>query len=194
MKPDLGEVPRLCGDTSLFCRFEETLGWMGLYALLNYFGPRLVIVVEVARELDGHSRGGFPQLAMLKNTQLKGEYLHAQPEQLPSALALQVGQIARSWPDADPARPRKNFGEVASVLLAQTAGYSAILDDGPGQRFARRRNVPCYTTRDVTVAMAASGALSEDDAAAIWASVFRHQSDRHHFEAALAQLRAARGT
>jgi hypothetical protein len=112
-------------------------------------------------------------------------------EPLPPALAVQVGQIASKWPNPDPNNPRKHFGEIATVLMAKNRGAVAVVDDGNGQGLARRKGVDSVTTRDIAVCMAANGALGDEDAATVWARVFRTRSARSDFYAAVRTARAA---
>jgi hypothetical protein len=177
-------------DTSLFCRVEETLRWTGLIQLLDYFDKQLRIVMEVQRELDKHARHDFLGLRMLHNVPEKGRYLRRPADALSPALSVRVGQIASSWADAvDSTDPRKNYGEVATVLLADELEAVAVIDDGNGRKFARARHVTTFTTRDVAVEMALAGAISEDAGAALWARVFRTEHERRYFDAAMAVAR-----
>lgn len=186
MNAPLADITRLYADTSLFCRFEETLGWPGLYRLLDFFEDALRIVVDVDLDLAGLASGQFSGLEMLKKTPLADEFLRQAADPLPPVLAAQVPRIAGRWDDASEGGSRKNHGEVATVLMAAADSASAVLDDGNGQKFASQRGVRYFTTRQVAVQMAARGLVTADEAADVWSKVFKRDSSRVHFDAALA--------
>jgi hypothetical protein len=193
-KPPISDHRLVLADTSLFCRFEETLTWMGLLRLLDHFDKRLRIVTDVNRELSGHERGGFPGLRMMRKAPMKGEFLRGPAEPLPTNLSVKVGQIAPMLPSAeDSGSPKKNFGEVATALLAREIGVVAVIDDTDGRAFADRQNVVTYTTREVAAEMAALGVLADDDAARLWAEVFEYKRERRYFDAAVTEARAKLG-
>jgi hypothetical protein len=190
VRPSVETLSVVYADTSLFCRTDEVLTWLGLYRLLDFFDARLRIVTDVEREMLGHARGDFPGFARLQNTPMQGEFLRAPAERLSPEQAGQVMRIAGQWTATPGAGPNEHFGEVATVLVAAAQGAAVIIDDGKGQELARRRDLPLYTTQDVAIAMAASGALTNDDGARLWDSVFVGSGGRTAFDKALA---AARG-
>jgi hypothetical protein len=193
-KPPISSHSVVLADTSLFCRVEETLPWTALVQLLDHFDSRLRIVTDVHRELTRHERGRFTGLKMMRKAQMIGEFLRGPAEHLPPKLAVQVGQIASALPSAqDSTHPEKNYGEVATALLAREIGSVAVIDDGDGQKVAHRRGVVTYTTREVAVELAVAGVLSDDDAATLWAAVFDTKRERHYFDAAVALARGRLG-
>lgn len=193
-KPPISSHSLVLADTSLFCRIEETLTWMGLLRLLDHFDERLRIVTDVNRELSGHERGDFPGLRVMRTAPMKGQFLRGPAEPLPADLSVKVGQIAPMLPSAeDSDNPKKNFGEVATALLAREIGVVAVIDDTDGRAVAHRRNVMTYTTREVAVEMAALGVLTDDDAARLWAKVFKYERERRYFDAAVTAARASLG-
>src|SRR4051812_1037553 len=102
----------------MFLRVEETLGRVGLQALLAFFDARLHIVTDVKRELDYRANNDFSLLADMLQEPLKGHYLRGPAEALAPALVAQVGPVAKAMPDAGQGGSRKNWGEVATVLQA----------------------------------------------------------------------------
>jgi hypothetical protein len=187
VRPRLDEnLPVVYADTSLFCRVDETLTWIGLYKLLDFLGSSLRIVSEVERELRGHAAGKFPGLNRMQNTPLQGEFLRVPAETLSPAQVRQVIQIALLWPATPGAGPREHFGEVATVLVATQHGTPVIIDDGHGQRFARFRGLTVYTTQDVAIAMTRADALTADEGAQLWTAVFAGSGGLEAFQAALA--------
>lgn len=189
MRPKLGELSVVYADTSLFCRIDETITWIGLYRLLDFFGTKLRIVSEVERELRGHAAGEFPGVGLMRNTALQGEFLRVPAERLSPADVQLVIEIASSWPATPDAGPREHFGEVATVLVAEQHSAPVIIDDGHGQKLARFRKLTVYTTQDVAVAMTRAGLLTDDEGARLWAAVFAGSGGPAAFQAALADPR-----
>ena len=186
----LGKLPRLYADTSLFCRIDETLGWTGLLACLDYFDDALRIVVDVNRELRGHAQGRFPNLKIMQTHPMQGQFLRDRAVVLEPEDALRVAQVASTFPDADPLSRGKNHGEVATVLQAKRENVPAIIDDVNGISWAHEQGVHTYTTRHVAVEMFDAGRLTRPQAQLLWDRVYGYDKGALPFDQALAALRA----
>jgi predicted nucleic acid-binding protein len=178
-------------DTSVFCNVAEVLDGDGLIAVLDYLDTRVAIVREVHREMEGLSRGRFADLATLKTVELVGEYLRGPSVTLDPDLAADVPTIVEHSGlfTPDPGRPRKNYGEVATVLAASRNNVPVLMDDADGRRFARRRGVMSISTRDLVVAMHVDGAVSADDAFAVWETAAKSDRGRERFDRAVEAAR-----
>lgn len=180
-------VTRVFSDTSVFCNVAGALGGDGLIRLLDYLDTRVVIVREVHRELTGLTLSRFPDLEKLKTVAMIGEFLREPPLALDTDLAADVSTIVEHLGlfTADPERPRKNYGEVATVLAAARLHAPALMDDAAGRKFARLRDVPCVSTRELVIQMHAEDALSADEAYAIWNVAASGHRDRDAFDQAI---------
>jgi predicted nucleic acid-binding protein len=78
-------------------------------------------------------------------------------------------------------------GEVATVILAKDRGWPTLMDDGWGKRFAKAKKVEIITTEDLCVEMAATGALSDEDAFEVFEKVYK--TSRGQFDERVAALR-----
>lgn len=189
MTPPIARHQVLYADTTLFCHFEGCLKSPGLRALLDYFDLSLKIVGEVHRELQGLAHGPFPGVDLLKLMDQRGEYMRSRPVPLTPAMSLEMVKVAPSWGVPDPGKPKKNYGEVATVLVAARDRAPVVLDDRDGRKYAGERGVgPIYDTRDVVAAMVSDRALSASDGLLVWDSAFRHQRGRKHFDLAVSLL------
>jgi predicted nucleic acid-binding protein len=179
-------------DTSVFCNVAAVLDGDGLITILEYLDKRVLIVQDVHREMDGLSIERFPDLAILKTVEMVREYLRVPPVALDPDLAGDVPGIVQHSGlfTPDPERPRKNYGEVATVLAARRLGIPVLMDDGDGRKFARLRGLSTSTTRDLVVQMHVDGVLSADDAFGVWSVAAKRNRERDSFERA---VKAARG-
>lgn len=185
------EIDCVMADTSVFCNIAEALDGDGLVTLLDFLDTRITIVREVHREMDGLTRSRFPDLATLKTVEMINEYLRGPSVVLDEDLIADVPTIAKhsGFFTPDPERPRKNFGEVATVLAAARKQVPVLMDDGDGRKFARLRGVSAVTTRQLVVQMVLAEALTGDEGFAVWGAAGVERSDRSDFDAAVAAAR-----
>ena len=182
------EFACVLADTSVFCNVAEALEGRGLITILDYLDTRISIVREVHREMNGLTISRFPDLATLKTVEMVNEYLRAPALILDPDLAADVPNIVEHSGlfTPDPERPRKNYGEVATVLAAARRQVPVLMDDADGRKLARRRNVPCMDTRELVLQMHLADALSADDAYAVWQTAALRKSGRAAFDQAVA--------
>lgn len=190
MTATLRSQKSLYADTSVFCNVLRALPGGALIAVLDYLDTSIQIVTDVKRELDGLCLGPFPDLSILKTVEMRNEYLRAPAVSLDTDIARDVELIAehsgKFTPDHD--RPRKNWGEVATVLMAARAGSPVLMDDREGRQFAHHRGIAHFTTRDLMVEMSKETALTADDAHAVWKVAESRDCSRADFDAALAEM------
>jgi hypothetical protein len=173
----------------VFCNVLRGLPKEALIELLDFFDSKLIMARDVERELNGLSQSQFPDLQHLKTVREVGEYLRAPAVRLDPDQAADVELIVNHSGlfTPDPDRPRKNWGEVATVLLASRRQAAALMDDHEGRTFARRRGVATFSTREVVVLMSQKGSLTPDEAYAVWREAASSNRSREHFEDNLAQ-------
>lgn len=188
MTDSLHDYESVFADTSLFCNILRALPKTALLTVLDYVDASLKIVTDVNREMNGLCRGAFPGLAILKTVDMLEEYLRGPPVHLDPDIATDVALIAEHSGlfTPDPDRPKKNWGEIATVLMAARTGAAVLLDDREGRGLARRRKIPSLTTRDLVVEMSRQEVLTADEGHAVWAVAASSRCSRAAFEAALA--------
>src|SRR3982751_1854597 len=155
----------------VFCNIVRALPSIALIDVLNYMDTALAIVTEVHREMDGLARGPFPGLHDLKTVQLVGEYLRGPAIPLDPDLAADVGPIVEHsgfFTLSAEGSPRKNWGEVATILAANRLKIPVLTDDREGRRFATHRGVGVVATRRLVVEMHLNGAMTFADGFAVW--------------------------
>ncbi|MCW2997043.1 MAG: hypothetical protein JWN65_592 [Solirubrobacterales bacterium] len=179
-------------DTSVFCNVLRVLPATVLIDLLDYMGAALAIATDVNREMNGLSHGPFPGLQGLKAVDLVGEYLRGPALALDTDLVAQVQPIVEHSGifTSDPDKPHKNWGEVATVLLAARRGVPVLMDDREGRTFAKRRGVQAHPTRRLIVEMYVDGALSYQDGLAVWQAAQSKRADQGDYDLAIAATRA----
>lgn len=192
VKSPLRDLDRVLADTTVFCNVLRALASTALIDVLDYMDATLAIVSDVHREMDGLSRGAFPGLQHLKTVELVGHYLRRPALPLDPDLVADVGAIvehsglfARS-PDG-PAK--KNWGEVATVLVAARLQVPVLMDDVDGRKFAIRRGVDVIPTRRLIVEMHINGAMTFSDGFAMWQAAQSNKPQQRFYEAAIDEVR-----
>lgn len=181
------DLEHVLADTSVFCNVLRALPETELISLLDYLDDRLGIVTDVQREMNGLTRGPFPGLDLLKSAPMIGEFLRAPSLALDPDQVADVGAIVNHSGifTPDPANPRKNWGEVATVLAASRRNAPVLMDDRDGLTFARRRGVTAFGTWAVAAQMCVDGIWTPDEAFAVWRASGSSANAREHFERAV---------
>lgn len=187
------DLDRVLADTTVFCNVAQAAQDTVLVDVLDYLDATLAIVNDVGREMDGLSRGRFKALRVLKTVDLVGEYLRGPALTLPIDLASQVEPIVKHRGIFPASAGTKNWGEVATILMASRLRVSVLTDDRAGQKFARLRGVNVLNTRRLVVEMHVHGALSFDDGLAVWNESQSTRAGRQFYERAIEDTQARFG-
>jgi hypothetical protein len=177
----------LLADTGPLCRFAEA-GDEQVDALVDYLGEALRITQDVNIEVQRLAKTKFPRLHRLA---WKG-FPSSDPITITDKRLLdQIENIVQGRRRHSPGHFMEDRGEVATILVAKAIECSVLIDDRWGKdTFAVRKGVPTFSTEDLAVEMASAGALTEDEAYAVFRRVYR--SSRSSFDTRLGALRQAR--
>jgi hypothetical protein len=167
----------LLADSSVLFRFFAA-GTNVVEALMDAVGDRIFIVFDVKVEIDRHAgdaefREGIRQFL---------ESLENEPIVLPDEVREQVRrvlEVTRKY-----GHRNEDLGETATVLYARSrvrAGedWLVLVGDRFGISLAECGEpiVPYMNTTDVVVELARQGALSQDQAEAVWVAVHGVESE-----------------
>lgn len=182
----IADQPVLLADTGPFCRFADA-GDAHVDALVDYVGDTLQITQDVSIEIQRLAKQRFPRLNRLS---WKG-FPASDPITITDKRLLdQVENIIEGRRRHSPGHFMEDRGEVATILVAKSMDCPVLIDERWGKEtFATRKGVTTFSTEDLAVEMASVGALSPDDAFAVFRRVY--QSSRSSFDALLNQLQEA---
>jgi predicted nucleic acid-binding protein len=169
----IGQRPFLLADTGPFCRFAEGTSQQ-ILALASYLAASVHIAQDVSIEL--HRRAKTPEHASLKQLQwIDPKFPQYDPIAITDMRVLaQIENILDGRRRRNPGHFMEDRGEVATILIAKDHGWPVLLDDGWGRRsFAPAKGVEVFSTEDLCVEMAATKALSTDDAFEVFEKVYK---------------------
>jgi hypothetical protein len=178
----------LLADAGPFCRFAQA-GADQLRAFVEYLGDGLKITSDVAHEISSNAK--MPKFAALNQLEWWGWDAEDHTEAITDKHILsQVENIAegqrrnKERQGKSRRNPWQEKGEVATVLLAKAQGWAVLIDDADGRRLAAAKKVTLFGTEQLSVEMAAVGAITPDQAFSVFTLV--RGRDRADFDRRLA--------